>query len=76
MFFYNIFQSINLFFRADYLHRPEEYRNLLEICWRKFEEYKDSGTVFNLKDHLWTLFLYEKGPVVVIAQHSNGSTTR
>jgi radical SAM/SPASM domain protein of ACGX system len=40
---------------------PAEYRNLLEVCWEKFEEYKDSETVFNLKDHLWTLFLYEKG---------------
>lgn len=40
---------------------PEQYRDLLEVCWQKFEEYKDSGTSFNLKDHLWTLFLYEKG---------------
>lgn len=40
---------------------PEEYKNVLEVCWRKFEQYKDSGTSFNLKDHLWTLFLYEKG---------------
>lgn len=40
---------------------PEQYRNVLEVCWQKFEQYKDSGTNFNLKDHLWTLFLYEKG---------------
>jgi radical SAM/SPASM domain protein of ACGX system len=40
---------------------PEQYRSLLEVCWQKFEEYKDSGTNFNLKDHLWTLFLHEKG---------------
>jgi len=40
---------------------PEQYKELLEICWQKFENYKDSGTSFNLKDHLWTLFLYEKG---------------
>ncbi|MBK7131574.1 MAG: radical SAM/SPASM domain protein, ACGX system [Bacteroidales bacterium] len=40
---------------------PEKYRELLEICWQKFEQYKDSGTSFNLKDHLWTLFLHEKG---------------
>jgi len=40
---------------------PEEYRELLERCWTRFEMYKDSGTTFNLKDHLWTLFLYEKG---------------
>lgn len=40
---------------------PEQYKGVLETCWKKFEEYKDSGTSFNLKDHLWTLFLYEKG---------------
>ncbi|GAB6181406.1 hypothetical protein JCM14036_27250 [Desulfotomaculum defluvii] len=40
---------------------PEEYKEFLEVCWKKFEYYKDSGTTFNLKDHLWTLFLYEKG---------------
>lgn len=40
---------------------PEEYRNLLEVCWSKFNKYKDCNTSFNLKDHLWTLYLYEKG---------------
>ena len=40
---------------------PLEYRDFLKRIWRKFEQYKDSGTIFNLKDHLWTLFLYEKG---------------
>jgi radical SAM/SPASM domain protein of ACGX system len=40
---------------------PERYCELLEICWQKFEQYKESGTSFYLKDHLWTLFLYEKG---------------
>lgn len=40
---------------------PEEYRDFLERIWKKFEEHKDSGTIFNLKDHLWTQFLYEKG---------------
>ena len=40
---------------------PDEYRNFLDICWRKFETYKDCDTTFNLKDHLWTLYLYEKG---------------
>lgn len=40
---------------------PERYRQFLEKCWAKFEQYKDSETTFNLKDHLWTLFLYEKG---------------
>lgn len=40
---------------------PQQYRALLDICWQKFEDYKDSATSFNLKDHLWTLYLYEKG---------------
>ena len=40
---------------------PQAYRALLETCWQKFERYKDCNTTFNLKDHLWTLFLYEKG---------------
>ena len=40
---------------------PQQYKDLLEICWQKFEYYKDSDTNFSLKDHLWTLFLYEKG---------------
>ena len=40
---------------------PLEYRALLETCWAAFETYKDSDTTFYLKDHLWTLFLHEKG---------------
>lgn len=40
---------------------PEEYHELMEKCWDKFQYYKDSETTFNLKDHLWTLFQYEKG---------------
>jgi radical SAM/SPASM domain protein of ACGX system len=40
---------------------PEQYRDLLDVLWQKFENYKDSGTSFNLKDHLWTLYLHEKG---------------
>lgn len=40
---------------------PGDYRRLLESLWAKFDEYKDRETSFNLKDHLWTLFLHEKG---------------
>lgn len=40
---------------------PGQYKDLLEICWQKFEHYKESETSFNLKDHLWALFLHEKG---------------
>ena len=38
-----------------------EYRKLLDECWKRFEVYRNSSTIFNLKDHLWTLYLYEKG---------------
>jgi radical SAM/SPASM domain protein of ACGX system len=41
--------------------KPDEYRRFLEKVWDKFEEHKDAKTNFNLKDHLWTLFLYERG---------------
>lgn len=40
---------------------PKRYREFLSQCWAKFEQYKECNTTFNLKDHLWTLFLYEKG---------------
>lgn len=40
---------------------PEEYKIFLEKMWQVFEEYKDCQTCFTLKDHLWKLFLYEKG---------------
>lgn len=40
---------------------PEEYRRMMEACWQKFQQYKDSDTYFSLKDHLWTLFQYERG---------------
>lgn len=44
--------------------RPEEYRQLLAICDRKFKKYEkdpDCVTYFNRKDHLWTLYQYETG---------------
>ena len=40
---------------------PQEYRNLMARLWAKFEKYKNCETTFNLKDHLWNLFLYEQG---------------
>ncbi|WP_295580534.1 radical SAM/SPASM domain protein, ACGX system [uncultured Oscillibacter sp.] len=47
----------------DTLCSPQEYRALLERCWEKFQRYEAQGcrTVFSRKDHLWTLFFYEKG---------------
>ncbi len=42
---------------------PQEYRELLAICDKKFKEYEAEGaeTYFNKKDHLWTLYEYETG---------------
>ena len=42
---------------------PQEYRELLDTCYKKFKEYEALGcsTYFNKKDHLWTLYEYEKG---------------
>ncbi len=40
---------------------PKEYRWMLGECWDKFEQYRNSDTYFSLKDHLWTLFKYERG---------------
>lgn len=51
---------------------PTQYRDFLERMWRKFEEHKDSGTTFSLKDHLWTLFLYEKGLFTIPEEAEKG----
>lgn len=40
---------------------PLEYRAFLEKCWVRYKAHKNSKTTFQLKDHLWALFLYEKG---------------
>lgn len=48
--------------RAEAYHIPPlEYKAFLEKCWAKYQQYKDQHTTFQQKDHLWTLFLYEKG---------------
>jgi radical SAM/SPASM domain protein of ACGX system len=42
---------------------PLEYKELLDVCQKKFDYYNAQGceTYFNKKDHLWTLYEYEKG---------------
>ena len=42
---------------------PMRYRELLQLCDKKFKEYEAQGcaTYFNKKDHLWTLYEYETG---------------
>lgn len=43
--------------------KPLEYKKLLDTIWKKYEKYvkDDVYTKFNLKDHLWKLYLYENG---------------
>ncbi|MBQ8468715.1 MAG: radical SAM/SPASM domain protein, ACGX system [Clostridia bacterium] len=40
---------------------PLEYKAYMDSCYEKYEKLKDSKTTYQLKDHLWTLYLYEKG---------------
>ena len=42
---------------------PQQYRQLLDTCYQKFQKYEREGcsTYFSKKDHLWTLYEYEKG---------------
>lgn len=53
---------------------PDEYRNLLDICYKKYTEYEKQGyeTYFNRKDHLWTLYEYEKGIFKIPANAEEG----
>jgi len=45
----------------DLMVSPEDYRVFLDIMWGKYLKHKNSNTTFPLKDHLWKLYLYEKG---------------
>ncbi len=42
---------------------PLEYRNLLDVCYKKFQDYREKGcwTYFHEGDHLFTLYKYEEG---------------
>lgn len=53
---------------------PMRYRRLLEVCDKKFKEYKENGckTYFNKKDHLWTLYEYETGEFNIPANAEKG----
>ena len=45
----------------DLMVEPEEYRNFLDKMWEKYMQNQECDTRFALKDHLWKLYLYEKG---------------
>lgn len=46
---------------SDVLFEPFEYRQFLDQMWEVYDELHDRGTYFPLKDHLWNLYLMEKG---------------
>jgi len=45
----------------DLLFSPSEYRSFLNDMWQVYDELYERGTRFPLKDHLWNLYLMEKG---------------
>jgi radical SAM/SPASM domain protein of ACGX system len=55
----------------EYHIEPLAYKAFLEMCYQRFAAHKAKGckTTFQLKDHLWTLFLYEKGLFRIPEQH-------
>lgn len=46
---------------AEDLFSPQEYRMFLNTVWETYSQFADGNTNFVLKDHLWYLFLMEKG---------------
>lgn len=52
---------------------PLEYRSFLDKLWKQYEKYRKMGvnTYFNLKDHLWTLYLYEEGLFKIPENHDS-----
>lgn len=53
--------SIEKAYDPDIHMTPQEYKAFLAECWKHYQAHKHSGTTYQLKDHLWTLYLYEKG---------------
>ena len=48
-------------FDPDIHMTPFEYRAFLDACYERYMAHRDSRTTYQLKDHLWTLYRYEKG---------------
>lgn len=45
----------------NYNIEPLEYRKFLDNMWKIYSLLAEQKTIFNLKDHLWTLYLLEEG---------------
>ena len=55
----------------EYHIEPLAYKAFLEKCYEKYTKHKDRHTYFQMKDHLWTLFMYEKGLFKIPAEAEN-----
>ena len=44
---------------------PERYKEFLEKMYCVYQKLKNSGSNFSYKDHLWKLFFWEKGLVII-----------
>lgn len=60
--------------KSDWYISPERYRNFLEEIDKIYTEYENNGckTYFNRKDHLWTLFNYERGRFTIPSDAEKG----
>lgn len=57
----------------EYHIKPRDYCNFLDMCYNKYKQHKANGctTTFQMKDHLWTLYLYEHGLFKIPENHAH-----
>lgn len=53
--------SVEKAYDPDIHMTPQEYKAFMDACFERYSAHRDSKTTYHLKDHLWTLYKYEKG---------------
>ena len=53
--------SVEKAYDPDIHMTPLEYKAFMDKCFERYIVHEKSKTTYQLKDHLWTLYLYEKG---------------
>ena len=53
--------SVEKAYDPDIHMTPQQYKAYMDACFERYSAHKDSKTTYHLKDHLWTLYKYEKG---------------
>ena len=53
--------SIEKAYDRDIHMTPMEYRQFMDRCYERYMKHKNSKVTYQLNDHLWALYLYEKG---------------